>query len=234
MFPSAPIIFERSGIIAVPDIYDEAAAFMKGEICRIGGLSLTQRALDFCAFPCAARLADIGCGKGATVRCLREAGFEAFGLDSDPGAIAHAGPHCHSGNALNLPYAEADMDGVFFECSLSQMENPLMALTEARRVLKPSGYLIISDLYSRNDSYPQNGSVQLKAPPNRRSWEEQCGAAGFSCLLFEDKSEELKTLISQLLWQYGSSIFKKLCAYDEAALKAARCGYFLLIAQKER
>jgi SAM-dependent methyltransferase len=119
------------------------------------------------------------------------------------------------------------MDGIFLECSLSQMETPDEVLAGARRVLKPLGYLIVSDLYARNVD------KQIKAPPGRSDWTELISGAGFSCLLFEDRSEELIELISQLLWRYNRSILNELCTYDEAALKASRCGYFLLIAQKE-
>lgn len=207
---------------------DYTDAFASGEICRIGGMALTQRALDLCAFAPAARIADIGCGKGATVRYLRALGFKARGLDCDAAAIRQAGPYCQTGDAIALPYADISRDGLFYECSLSQMD-ALQALSEAQRVLRPGGKLAISDLYAQNTALPL-GEPLL----NRNQWLELCISAGFSCLIFEDRSKDLQELTAQLLWKYGRGLEEFYeCAYDPAVFKAGRCGYFLLIAQKE-
>ena len=197
------------------------------ELCRAGGLGLTREALDFCRFAPGSRIADIGCGKGATVRYLRAAGFDASGIDSDSGVIEQAGPNCRQGNAAWLPYQAESLDGLFFECSLSQMEGYACVLDEARRVLKGGGRLVISDLYFRNDE--PGGFL-----PNRHEWQKIVAEAAFTVLFFEDKSDGIAEFTAQLLWQHGSAGIKELCGCDMDKLKAGHCGYFLLIAQKER
>ena len=208
---------------------NDADAFAAGEICRVGGLALTQRALELCAFAPAACLVDIGCGKGATVRYLRAAGFGAHGLDCNAEIIPQAGPYCRTGDALALPYATHSVDGLFFECSLSQMTAPCQALREACRVLLPGGKIVISDIYARNEE------LQVSWPLlNRSHWLKLCCKADFSRLIFEDRSDDLKALNAQLLWRYGRRNIEEVygCGYDASVFKAARCGYFLLIAEK--
>lgn len=210
-----------------------AEAFARGELCRAGGLSLTRRALLFCGFAPSSRLADIGCGKGATLRYLLDSGFDASGLDIDPQTDD---PRCVRGNASALPYADATMDGLLFECSLSRMENQERALREARRVLKPGGKLIISDLFARN---ARNGEAVCggspPAPFCERQWRELVSKARFKILLFEDKSEELKSLSAQIIWSRGRAGLEELygSSYDEAVFTRVRVGYFLLVASGE-
>jgi SAM-dependent methyltransferase len=203
------------------------------DLCRVGGLGLTREALDFCGFAPGSRLADIGCGKGATVHYLRAAGFDAAGLDCDTAVIEQAGPYCHVGNAAHLPYQAESLDGLFFECSLSQMEargsvpeGYSHVLTEAMRVLKSRGRLVISDLYFRNSG--QSGFLL-----NRSQWQKTITEAGFTVLIFEDKSDGIAEFAAQLLWQHGRAELEELCGCGMEELKAGHCGYFLLIAQKE-
>ncbi|MDR1803171.1 MAG: class I SAM-dependent methyltransferase [Treponema sp.] len=195
------------------------------EPCRVGGLALTKEALDFCGFVSGSRLADIGCGSGATVRYLRAAGFDATGLDCDAAIVEQAGPHCRLGDASRLPFEAESLDGLFFECSLSQMASRQSVLAEARRILKSEGRLVISDLYFR-------GEIQGGFLPNAGGWKKIITEAAFSVLLFEDKSDGLAEFTAQLLWQHGRAGIKELCGCDMDELKAGRCGYFLLIAQK--
>ena len=211
---------------------DTISAFVAEAPCRPGGFGLTQEALAFCGFAPSAQLADIGCGKGATVRYLRDAGLDASGLDCNPGVIEQAGPHCRLGESSRLPYEAGSLDGLFFECSLSQMKGRKSALegyasvlAEARRVLKAGGRLVISDLYFRNEQ--QGGSL-----PNRDEWQRIITEAGFSSLLFEDKSDGIAEFAAQLLWQHGSEGLEELCGCGMEELKAGRCGYFMLIARK--
>jgi SAM-dependent methyltransferase len=195
------------------------------ELCRVGGLDLTQEALDFCGFAPGSLIADIGCGKGATVRYLRAAGFDASGVDCDAAVIEQAGPYCRLADSSRLPYKAESLDGLFFECSLSQMDARSSILTEAKRVLKSDGRLIISDLYFRREG--RGGFL-----PNRAGWQKLAAEAGFIVLTFEDKSDGLAEYAAQLLWHYGREELEKLCGCGMGELRAGNCGYFLMIARK--
>jgi SAM-dependent methyltransferase len=195
------------------------------ELYRPGGLNLTREALKLCKFAPGSRLIDIGCGKGATARFLRAEGFDATGLDCDPVAIKQAGQYCILGDSSRLPYQTESVDGLFFECSLSQMEARNKVLAEANRILKNGSMLVISDLYFRNEA--QGGIL-----PNRAEWQKAITEAAFTVLLFEDKSSCLTEFMARFLWQHGSAGLEELCGCDMEKLKAGNCGYFLLIAQK--
>ena len=195
------------------------------ELCRVGGLALTREALDYCGFAPGSRLADIGCGSGATVRYLRAVGFDAEGFDCDAVIVEQAGPHCRLGDASRLPFEAESLDGLFFECSLSQMEDRQSVLAEARRILKGGGALVMSDLYFRD-------GVEGGLLPSAGGWQKIITDAGFTVLLFKDKSDGLAEFAARLLWQYGRTGIKELCGCDMEELKAGRCGYFLLIARK--
>jgi ubiquinone/menaquinone biosynthesis C-methylase UbiE len=195
------------------------------ELYRPGGFSLTREALDFCKFAPDSRLIDIGCGKGATARYLRAERFDAIGLDCDPEAIKQAGQYCKLGDSSRLPYQAESVDGLFFECSLSQMEVRNKVLAEARRVLKSGSRLVISDLYFRNEA-------QVGFLPNRAEWQKAITEAAFTVLLFKDKSSCLAEFTARFLWQNGRAGLEGLCGCDMEKLRAGNCGYFLLIAQK--
>lgn len=205
--------------------------FLTGRLCRVGGLALTEAALAACGFPAGAKLADIGCGQGATVALLRAAGYQAVGLDHDPDLPLP--PHCARGKAEALPYAEATLAGLFFECSLSKIAAPAQALGEARRVLETAGKLIISDLYARGDTAQFAG--RLGRLLRLADWQALLRQAGFRIIQQTEHSEALRELTAQLLWQSGEAALQQLFGgcYDPALLRRCRPGYFLLIATKE-
>ncbi|MDR1705790.1 MAG: class I SAM-dependent methyltransferase [Clostridiales bacterium] len=196
---------------------------MMKEPRRPGGIALTRRALELCAFGPGARLADIGCGDGTSVDYLRGAGFDATGVDSDPRMIARAGPFCLAGDARAIPFATASLDGMLFECVLSLINPIEEALYEAARCLIPGGKLIVSDLYARRAAY--GGAL-----PGIEQWTELFTKAGFTLLTFEDRSIDLKEYAAKLLWDRGNLCADNLCGYGIDELKAAKCGYFLAVA----
>ncbi len=53
----------------------------------------------------------------------------------------------HCADAKRLPYPGGTFDGVFSNSILHHIPDPVQLLAEARRVLKPSGTLLIRDLY---------------------------------------------------------------------------------------
>ncbi|HLV01087.1 MAG TPA: class I SAM-dependent methyltransferase [Acidobacteriota bacterium] len=93
------------------------------------------------------RLLDIGCGSGAFVKVAREAGFDAYGLESSPTAVRLAEkevPGCiFSGSEEQLIEREEKFDiVVLFHC-LEHIPNPFRYLKRLQNLLNRPGSLIV-------------------------------------------------------------------------------------------
>lgn len=89
------------------------------------------------------RLLDIGCGSKQYLPIFKEFVSDHVGLDHEQS------PHglCAVdliGNAYNIPEAENSFDCVLCTSVLEHIEEPLRALIECKRVLRPGGYAIYS------------------------------------------------------------------------------------------
>lgn len=204
-------------------------------MCRPGGYAITERALDFCGFEKTARLADIGCGTGATVRYIRQHyGMDIYGVEKDPDALANADDlrkegRILAGDAEKLPFESNEMDGLLFECSFSKMKEPALVLSECVRVLKSGGYLIVSDLYARGEPAELEGLLGRVA--SREMLAKLLKDNGFELQLFEDHSCSLQELWGQIIFEYGADALCKNLGTDRAGLKRIKCGYCLIVAQ---
>ncbi|MCC7207048.1 MAG: class I SAM-dependent methyltransferase [Anaerolineae bacterium] len=236
---------ERSRLYEHAPLLDAA-----GGVIRPGGVALTDRALAFCALAAGARVLDVGCGPAASVAHLRTAhGLDALGLD--PSALLLRSGRNRAG-ALpviqacgeQLPVAAGRFDAVLAECSLSVMGEPSRALAECRRVLRPDGFLIVSDMYAR-DAGAATALGQLPViscltgAVSEMETIARVAAHGFAVRLWEDHSEALKVFAARLIWAGAlpSAFWGELapCAEGPAiqsAIARSRPGYYLMIAQK--
>ncbi len=210
-----------------------------GAILRPGGFALTERAVRCCAFEPGARVADIGCGSGATAAYLNRChGLKAVGFDlaaaGGPGLSPDdARPPVGAGKAEELPLADGVLDGVLAECSLSVIADKERAVGEFRRVLHPGGKMVVTDVYARNPE----GLATLSGLPlpfgmadllTRETLTSLLHRHGFSLLLWEDHSEALKRfVIEAIMGDHAAGCGGVACFAD---LKPARPGYFLLVA----
>ena len=109
-----------------------------------------------------ANVLDVGCGKGAYSIILGAKGFKTIGIDIDSEGLKIARLWAESKKIKNIDYIKADAmrlpfkEGVFeFAVSsevFEHLENPLEGMHELNRVLKKSGFGIISmpNLFSLN------------------------------------------------------------------------------------
>jgi SAM-dependent methyltransferase len=92
-------------------------------------------------------LLDVGCGSGAFLLALEDAGWRCSGVEIDAGAVeaAHkAGlERIRQGDFLEAGYPDSSMDVVRFWHSLEHLRSPRAALVEARRILRPGGKLLV-------------------------------------------------------------------------------------------
>jgi ubiquinone/menaquinone biosynthesis C-methylase UbiE len=196
---------------------------------RPGGLEITGRALEFCAFPPGARILDIGCGSGVTVEYLRHAmNLDAIGIDIY--VDSERENHLKTASGEAVPYESLSFDGVLMECSFSLMENQADVLREIRRVLKPAGYLVISDLFAHQE--PAELSGCLGRIDRKETIISSIENMGFQIMLFEDFTDSLRSLWGQMILEKGAEAFYCELGVNPEVFRRIRCGYFLMAAQK--
>jgi len=232
----------------------ERSAYQTGRLApgddrlfRPGGLELTARAMARAGLGVSATVLDIGCGAGDSVRYLRSIGIDAIGVDS---SALPAEANCRELSAFeriiapaeSLPFPDSAVDGVLAECSLSLIVDRERALAECARVLKFGGRMMISDLYARNpEAIVQVRSLRGSCAAGmiiRNELETSLCKAGFVIDVWEDHSQALRECAARFLFEYGSLDGLWGCNCDASsqavqdAMRAARAGYFLLIATR--
>jgi ubiquinone/menaquinone biosynthesis C-methylase UbiE len=98
-----------------------------------------------------ATVLDIGCGQGwqlAEIRKLRP-DAKLHGMDISPKLVSLARAHVpdgdfQTGDADNLNYDDAQFDVVLMTEVLEHLSDPVLALTQLKRVLKPGGWLLMT------------------------------------------------------------------------------------------
>lgn len=198
-----------------PWTLEEAGTLLQAaeETLRPGGLGLTEYALECCNLPDGSRVLDAGCGTAATARHLLNSGrLDAVGVDRSHSLLAEGRRLCSQvplvcADLERLPFADGSFDALVCECVLSQTDAPLV-LSRFRRVLRPGGYLVVTDLYRRGatpgTAPDANGAGQgagsaANRVATREETLEELSAAGFESVLWEDRTEDLKRLALRLI-----------------------------------
>lgn len=98
-----------------------------------------------CEIPSGASVLDVGANSGELMRLLKQKGCRVVGVDLSDVAIESAkgkGLRVLKANAEKLPFKDKRFDVVVMREVLTHIHEPAKAIAEARRVLKPEGYLI--------------------------------------------------------------------------------------------
>ncbi len=190
-----------------------------------GGPELTARALELGDLPPGARIADVGCGAGRSLSLLRARGLDAVGVEPGAEERAVSGRTILSGSAEALPFQDEELDALLSECVLSVISDPVAALDEAARVLRPGGVLLGSDLYSRLAVSGDGGILTREALIRRAE------AAGFEIGHWEDHTPELLSMAAQMTMDGGD--VSGCTGRSAEALRKLKCGYYLMTARKK-
>lgn len=94
--------------------------------------------------PAAGVVLDVGCGDGTLARYLTSPGRSVLGIDQDVSVlpVERDGIEFVAGTGEALPYAAASVDALTMVMVLHHMD-PMRALAEVRRVVRPGGVVIV-------------------------------------------------------------------------------------------
>ena len=123
--------------------------------------SYTRRTAEVCAAFLLPRLKpdavvlDIGCGPGTITAGLARRAGRVVGLDMSTDMVEAARSHAADcglsnatfqvGSAYELPWGDDSFDVVYAHQVLQHLSDPVQALREARRVLRPGGLVAVRD-----------------------------------------------------------------------------------------
>ena len=134
---------------------------------------------------------------------------QVIGVDMTPEMIARARANARGGGYTNvdfrlgeieaLPVADASVDAILSNCVLNLSPERSQVLHEARRVLKPGGRMIISDLISDVEA-PASLQENLDAlsaclPVERDAYLGAFREAGFDVKIVEERGFPVETLL---------------------------------------
>ena len=133
-----------------------------------GNRPLFEAVLDEVGLSSGAHLLDAGCGAGVACRIARERGARVVGLDATPELIEIARSQVpegefHVGDLEYLPFESDSFDVVTVFNAVQYAANPVNALQEARRVVRPGGYVAMAVLASM--PVPAEAIQALLPPP---------------------------------------------------------------------
>ena len=125
-------------------VYDRINPFIWNEAMR-------DDALEWFAIDWTDRVLDVGCGTGFATEGLLQHTDDVHGLDQSrrqmEKAFAKFGARdrvrCYRGDAERLPFADDSCDKIWSSGSIEYWPNPVDALAEFRRVVKPGGRVLV-------------------------------------------------------------------------------------------
>jgi SAM-dependent methyltransferase len=114
-------------------------------------------------------VADLGCGAGHVAALVAPFVARVIGVDASPEMLAAAQDAVpanvvlRQGTLESLPIGDAEVDLALLVLVLHHVPDPARALSEAARVLKPSGRLVVVDMrpHDREDYRQSMGHVWL-------------------------------------------------------------------------
>ncbi|MFI1828174.1 methyltransferase domain-containing protein [Streptomyces sp. NPDC020412] len=164
----------------------------------------------------AQRLLDVGCGRGrAALRLAAATGahaegvsVSAFQISTATAAAAEAGLAGRVGfqvaDVAALPYPDASFDAALLMESACHFEDKTAALREIRRVLVPSGRLVLEDVLTSRGADPGRWAEVNRLIPvsfiTSDTWAALLAAEGFTGVSVHDiKAHVRPTYAAQLL-----------------------------------
>jgi demethylmenaquinone methyltransferase/2-methoxy-6-polyprenyl-1,4-benzoquinol methylase len=183
------------------------------------------------------RLADIGGGTGNYARALEHAGWDPVVVDRSRAMLGRAaakGLETVEADAQRLPFADESFDAATMISMLHHVDDRKAALSEARRILRPGGKLVLKGFAGEDahslwilDYFPVSRPWMAATHPPRSAFLEELPGARLIPVEFtdmEDASLAARSADPRLVLDAGetgaTSFFERLARDHPAELQA--------------
>jgi len=147
------------------------------------------------------KVLDIGCGDGAFLKRAAHVGWEAWGVEPDAKAAASlSGFKVLQGSLPNVPLPDASFDYITLSHVIEHLHDPVAALKEIHRLLKPGGRVWIATPNIESLGHRLFGTnwIGIQSPThlvlfNRRALLKALESAGFRGGRFMPMHAQVKT-----------------------------------------
>lgn len=129
------------------------------------------------------KILDVGCGQGDFLAACKDIRVTAMGIDADGDYINFCkkrGYNVKIGDIYRIPYRKESYDGVFSQSVFEHLTDPLKAIGEINRVLKPGGLVIISTPTPSSSFWDDPTHVRPHTPKSLRLMLEMGGFKNIS------------------------------------------------------
>lgn len=190
----------------------------------------------------AGTILDLGCGRGWWLARMQALGLAAVGAESDALRAATAGTGGRAvvvADGQRLPFADRSLSLVWCVHVLHHLRAPAAALSEAHRVLRPGGHLVLAETVEDHPAirmarrvHPEWDGVGVASRFDATGCRDMVAAAGFDVI--EYRQHSLLSFAAWALpfgrrraWSALSDIEERLADRWPAAARARRFGAHL-------
>lgn len=260
---ASPTIIKRCCAAA----YDhDAVRILAGDQLHPGGARLTERLGRILNLGPGTRVLDVAAGQGTSaLELAARFGCEVVGLDSGRRNVESARHQAaergladrvafYCGDAERLPFADGQFDAIVCECALCMFPDKPAAVAEFSRVLRPGGWVGLSDLTRRGPlaSELEGLAAWIACIADARRIEDYLAllaGAGLIAGITEEHDHALIEFVERIrsrlfaaeimvglkkveLPGVDLSIVKDIVRHALAAAKAGKLGYAIVTAKK--
>lgn len=144
---------------------------------------------------------DIGAGTGFITEGLLKSNLKVIAIDQAENMIKTLNERygknpnfaCYRGDSNTLPLEDDSCDYAFANMYLHHVENPLRAIKEIYRVLKPNGKVVITDLDEHKHEFLKKEQFDIWMGFDRNQMTEWYRTAGFSNIDIKCIGEKCKS-----------------------------------------